>query len=302
MKAVTGEAKHQQQAVPGAVAQPGAPETRFEPLPASISPPPGLIPLPPPGPSDRVPGFADPGPGFADPGPGLPAPLPGIEEPLPTQAFLPGPAPARDDAFWLPTEEVARDAWPERRLRVGRPRGLMAAERPRTVRKPPPELRDPRRGLAALVLLALLATFFAWVTAEPIWLAVGRGVSGTATVTACTGSGVAQRCHGDFTAADGGFTTEAIRLLGVPAGSNADGSQLAARMVGPDSRSAYAGTGAVIHLRWALGLIFLLACGVGIVWATGALRLEDRRSRRRAAIAGLAAPLLLTIGFLAATF
>jgi hypothetical protein len=220
--------------------------------------------------------------------------------PVPGQA----PPPDEDAAIWLPTEEVSRDAWPTVRMRIGRPRGQRSAAQPTTAvpRRRPPAPRRPKIGLVALVVLALAGSFFAWVTAEPLWLSVGRSESGTATVARCVGSGVAQRCDGDFTSLDGRFTIEGVRLLGVGAGERTEGTDLAARVVSIDSRTAYVGGGPVMTLRWALGLALVLACGVGIVWATGALRLEDRRSRRRAAMAGFAAPLLVTLGFLAATF
>ena len=159
-----------------------------------------------------------------------------------------------------------------------------------------------RQALGTLIALALVGTFFSWVSAEPIWLAVGRGNAGTATVLRCTGEGLGQRCAGVFTAADGTFTAEGVRLLGIDSGQREPGTRVAARMVRPGSTAAYIGDGTVMTLRWLLGLLLVVACGLGIVWATGALRLEDRRSRRQAAMAGLAAPLLVTLGFLAATF
>jgi hypothetical protein len=226
----------------------------------------------------------------AVPGPAVPGPA------------VPGPAAAADDdaGLWL-TEDVPRDAWPTPPMRLGRPRGRHP-ERTEPVRTLPPPPRRPRVGLAALVALALVGSFFAWVSAEPLWLAVGRGDAGVATVARCTGGGVAQRCAGDFAAADGTYVTEGIRLLGVTTDQRTEGTELSARMVGSDSGTAYVGGGTVMTLRWALGLALVLACGVGIVWASGALRLEDRRSRRRAALAGFFAPLLVTVGFLAATF
>jgi hypothetical protein len=151
-------------------------------------------------------------------------------------------------------------------------------------------------------VFALLATFFAWVSAEPLWLAVGHGDKGTATVTECTGNGVSQRCLGEFTAAGGAFTAERVRLLGVGE-QDGTGTTMTAKMVGSDSGRAYVDAASgVLHLRWGLGMGLVVLCGLGIVWATGALRLEDSRSRRRATLAGLAAPLLVAIAFLAATF
>jgi hypothetical protein len=256
-------------------------------LPEALSAPTVPVPLP-----AQVPA-AEPA---AEPA-GMPAAVPSA-----VPAAVPGPAPAADDdaGLWI-TEEVPRDSWPTPPMRVGRPRGGQR-ERTGPVRKPPAVPRRPRVGLAALVALALVGSFFAWVTAEPLWLSVGRGDTGVATVARCTGTGVAQRCGGDFASADGTYVTEGVRLLGVTADRRTEGTELPARMVGADSGTAYVGSGAVMTLRWALGLVLVLACGAGIVWATGALRLEDRRSRRRAALAGFFAPLLVTIGFLAATF
>jgi hypothetical protein len=229
----------------------------------------------------------------------VPAPAP--------SAAVPAPAPAVDDEpFWLPTEEVPRDesdaAWPAPRMRAGRPsvhRSRSAADR-----KAPP--RPPRRtgpALTALVVLSLLAAFFGWVSAEPLWLAVGHGNSGTATVDRCTGSGVAQRCVGRFAEANGRFVTGRVALLGVAEAERHAGTTVRARMVGSESRQAYVGTdGLGLHLRWALGLALVLLCGAGIAWATGATRLGDRLARRRAVLASLAGPLVLAIGFIAAAW
>jgi hypothetical protein len=43
-------------------------------------------------------------------------------------------------------------------------------------------------------------------------------------------------------------------------------------------------------------------CGLGLVWVTGARRLEDRWSRRTATLTALTAPLLVAVAFLASTF
>jgi hypothetical protein len=199
-------------------------------------------------------------------------------------------APAADDEqpFWMPVQEMPRgSARPPQRVRPGRPP------------KPP---RRPATGLIALLVFGLLATFFAWVSAEPLWLAVGHGDAGTATVTECTGAGVGQRCLGEFTAKGGAFTAERVRLLGVGE-QRGEGTTVAARMVGADSGRAYVDAAAgVLHLRWGLGIALLLLCGLGIVWSTGALRLETPRARRQATFLSLSAPLLVAIAFLAATF
>ncbi len=164
-------------------------------------------------------------------------------------------------------------------MRVGRPRGPQQPTRT-TVRKAPLPLRPVRHGLAAMVALALVGSFFAWVSAEPLWLAVGHGESGTAIVTGCTGAGVGQRCHGSFAAADGRFTAEGVRLLGVSDEQRAAGTAVAARMVGADSGTAYVADGVVCTCAGCLGL--LLRARLRDRHRLGApapLRLADRRSR-----------------------
>ena len=241
----------------------------------------------------------------------VPAGSPAWDGPTtPVRITVPGHAPDPDDDdgddFWLPIEEVHWDGTPVEptpRTWFGRPRSSPAngaVPRPPMPPKPP---RSPALGLAGTVLLALVASFFAWVSAEPLWLAVGHGDRGTAIVASCTGHGIGQHCRGEFTAASGTFTARDVRLVGVNAAGRANGAQLPARMIAADAQKAYVGAGTgLLHLRWALGLGLVLLCGVGIGWASGALRLPERRSRHRAALASLAGPLLLTAGFLAAAF
>ncbi|MFI7597066.1 hypothetical protein [Actinoplanes sp. NPDC049681] len=188
-----------------------------------------------------------------------------------------------------------------------RPAAEEVPDRPqRTVRPPRHRGREPRRpvsGLLALLVLALVATFFSWVSAEPFWLAVGHGRPGTATVAGCTGSGVAQRCTGEFTTADGAYTVRPIALLGVEPSQRAAGSTIPARMVSTDSRQAYVGaTGVLVHLRWSLGFVLVLLCGLGIAGLTGVRRLETARARRAALLISLAAPLTLLAGFLVTAY
>jgi hypothetical protein len=209
--------------------------------------------------------------------------------------------------FWLTDEEraAAGSAWPipEPRDRLTALPGPGDALRgiPPTHRSRPP--RHPMAGLISLVALGLIAAFFAWVSAEPFWLAVGHGDPGTATVTRCTGSGVAQRCHGSFSATDGSFTVPRVTLLGVDGDVRAGGVPAPARMVGADSRQAYVGAaGPLIHLRWTLGFLLVLLCGYGIAGLTGAHRLETGRARRAAVLVSLAGPVLLLVGFLAAGY
>jgi hypothetical protein len=173
----------------------------------------------------------------------------------------------------------------------------------RSRRSPRHADRHPATALLALVTLALVAAFFAWVSAEPFWLAVGHGERGYATTASCTGTGVTQRCTGRFAAADGGYSVGQVTLLGVSGDRRANGATADARMVSPDSRQVYLGdTGVLVHLRWILGFVLVLFCGYGIAGLTGARRLESARARRGAVLVSLAGPLLLLAGFLLAAY
>ncbi|MFI5932771.1 hypothetical protein [Actinoplanes sp. NPDC051494] len=199
--------------------------------------------------------------------------------------------------FWRTEEDRARDAaWPPQATRDK----LAAGQPPR--RKP----RDPRRpvsGLLALLTLALVAAFFSWVSAEPFWLAVGHGRDGTAVVSHCSGSGVTKRCLGTFAATDGSYSVQDVALLGVDAEQRATGSTASARMVSMTSRQAYVGdTGPLVHLRWVLGFVLVLLCGLGIAGLTGAGRLETIKARRGALAVSVAGPLILLAGFLFAAY
>jgi hypothetical protein len=180
-------------------------------------------------------------------------------------------------------------------------------EPPAKATRPPRRgLRDPRRpatGLLGLLALGLIAAFFAWVSAEPFWLAVGHGDRGSATVVRCTGSGVTQRCTGRFAAADDAYRVDDVILLGVAPERHAGGSVVPARMVSGESRQAYAGdTGMLVHLRWVLSFVLVLLCGLGIAGLTGALRLDTARARHGALLISVAGPLVLLAGFLVAAY
>jgi hypothetical protein len=225
---------------------------------------------------------------------------------LPANTTIPARGTEAAVPFFVPVQTAEDDtAWPTREMMAGRRarfrHAAQPAEKPASASAERPMIRRrPALVLATVLLLSLLAAFFAWVTAEPLWLAVGHGDSGTATVTSCVGSGVAQRCIGDFTATDGTIV-ERITLLGV--GNSGVGSAIAARMVGRTSDQAYVGAALQgLHLRWLVGLGLTLLCGLGIALATGSSRIPDRRARRFAIATSLGAPLLLMIGFLAATF
>ncbi|MET8119293.1 hypothetical protein [Micromonospora sp. NPDC005291] len=212
-----------------------------------------------------------------------------------------GDTPDDDGAFWAPIEQVHWDGTPVRedpapeRDRGSRPAGRRAPSR--TARPP-----DPLPGLAALVALSLVVAFFAWVSAGPFWLAVGHARIGTVVIDDCTGGGLNQRCRGIFTAEDGRFMVHGVRVSGVPAGGDAPGTALPARMTGPDGATAYADTGVGRHLRWLPGLLVVLGCTAGIVRWTGSARLPGRRHRRWAVAAAIAGPVLITVGFLTAAW
>ncbi|GAB1643178.1 hypothetical protein [Krasilnikovia sp. MM14-A1259] len=241
------------------------------------------------------------------------APAPAQGAPAPAQAEPAGPgalpgkrAEGRDipesratvlletSTFWLSDEERAK-------------RGATADPAPPLVGVPPKHRqREPRRplpGLLALLALAMVAAFFAWVSAEPFWLAAGHDVRGRVRVTQCTGDGVAQRCIGQFSTGDGFSRVDRVTVLGVTGDQRAGGTVAPARMVNLDSGQAYVGeTSLLVQLRWVLGFVLVLMCGFGIAGLTGARRLTARRARHGALLLSLACPLLLLAGFLAAAY
>jgi hypothetical protein len=206
-----------------------------------------------------------------------------------------------ESPFWRTDEDRAAAPNPAPDAGTGGTSAQDRADRRRQPRRTP---RMPRRtgsGLFGLVALGLIATFFSWVSAEPFWLAVGHGDKGTATVARCIGSGVTQRCTGSFAAADGTFAVRSVTVLGLDVAHSVPGSTAAARMVNQQSRQAYVGnTGLLVHLRWVLGFVLVLLCGVGIAGLTGTRRLETVRARRTALLISLAGPVVLLAGFLVA--
>ncbi|WP_144122126.1 hypothetical protein [Catellatospora sichuanensis] len=206
---------------------------------------------------------------------------------------------ASTEAFTMPVQEIPRESWIDPRLHGDRRRQEAAPARKRAKRPRPPR----RAGVAMplLILFGLVAAFFSWVSAEPLWLAVGHGKAGTLTVTSCAGSGLTQRCVGEFATPARDFTAASVNVLGPP--GQAEGLSAPARMVGAGSHRAYVtnGTGG-LHLRWMVGLSIVLLCSIAIVFATGAMRLPERHERLAAVGLAFAGPLLITIGFLAATF
>ena len=179
-------------------------------------------------------------------------------------------------------------------------------------KKPIKSPRHPVAGIAAVILLGLLAAFFAWQGAQPLWLALGRGETGTATVARCDPTdggpvtlaeapGATYSCV-TFEADTGSFRAADVTLLGAGEAARTEGTQLPARMLSPEREQAYAADSAGLHLRWAIGLVLVLACGGGTVWASGATRLDRPRSRRIAVLVSFAGPLLLAAGVVVAAY
>jgi hypothetical protein len=156
--------------------------------------------------------------------------------------------------------------------------------------------RRPVVGLVALVVFGLVALFFGWVSADPFWLAVGRGTDGTVTVTRCDSG----QCVGRFTTER--FAAEGVTLSGVSPTERDPGATVPGRMLASDRTWAYAGPAWGLHLRWALGLAVVLLSGVGVALATGTrfLRPLGRRAATGARLLAVAGPLLLFAGMLGA--
>lgn len=231
--------------------------------------------------------------------PVIPTP-PAAHRPVAAGAGQPPAVSAPTEAFTMPVQEIPRESWIDPRLHGGRRAPQEAAPKRKRARPP----RSPRRtgvAMPLLIFFALVATFFSWVSAEPLWLALGHGKAGTLTVTSCAGSGLLQRCVGEFATPARDFTAVSVDVFGPP--GQAEGLSAPARIVGAGSHRAYVtnGTGG-LHLRWIVGLSIVLLCSIAIVFATGALRLPERRERLAAVGLSFAGPLLITIGFLAATF
>jgi hypothetical protein len=273
-------------------------------------------------------------PGDLDPGPHTSL----TREPVPTDAPLwPSPVdrepitvsyvkPDRDrpTESWTGTDWY-RDQDGDDSTGLG-PLGLVTITGRRPVRPPAAPVRaalrtrQPRQataaGLAALVALALVSAFFAWVTAEPLWLAVGHSTAGTVTVTKCVDHGLDRRCVGTFTSADGRFTRTAVPIMGdtppagtgsgtgagAGAGAGGGGERVGApaRMTSAGGHRAYVDVDAAS--RAAIGLALIVLVALAIMRATGVHRLPDRRARVLARLVALAGPLSLLTGMLALTY
>ncbi|MGI5247173.1 hypothetical protein [Dactylosporangium sp. CA-139066] len=198
-------------------------------------------------------------------------------------------APAERTEQWPPPSmRVLREARDERRSAPARPQ-----RRPRRTRPP----RGPLAGLSAMLLLGLLAGFFAWTSAEPFWLDMGHRVRGTAEITACQGDGVLRRCLADF-AAPGREPVDGARVLGLDGGP---GASVAAEMV-PGGRTVYAGNESGLRVRWAAGLGLIALCGILLAWLTGAWRFGRFRDRLIAWTLTALAPLVLGAAIVAAAY
>ncbi|WP_330186293.1 hypothetical protein KZZ52_04595 [Dactylosporangium sp. AC04546] len=208
------------------------------------------------------------------------------DDPTVEAAHLAGAVAVRDHLAGRPEQ------WPTPAMRVMRPPRVA----PGRSKRPPKRLRHPATGLASMLLLALLTGFFAWTSAEPFWLDMGHEVRGTATVTACADTGVLRRCQATFR----NETTErsGVALLGE---KQAPGASVSARMV-PDGRIAYAGAPSGLRVRWTVGLGLVLLCGLMLSWLTGAWRLGRLRTRLGAWALTTAAPLVLAVGIVMASY
>lgn len=194
---------------------------------------------------------------------------------------------------------AAGEVWPPPAMRVMR--------RPRdAARTSPPPKRAPRKvlrprspavGLPAMLVIALLAGFFAWTSAEPFWLDMGKGAAGHAQITGCKGDGVLRRCYATFQS-NAGAEVAGVPLVGA---DNTPGSVLDARMR-EGGRIAYAGNPKGLRVRWTVGLGLILLCGAALCWATGAGRLGRLRTRLAAYTVTTAAPLVLALGVLVASY
>jgi hypothetical protein len=208
-------------------------------------------------------------------------------------------------------ESTGTDQWPAEPMLVGAHRAaLLEREQPTKPAKRPALPTVSRRAeptsrplpnLTALILLGLLTAFFSWVTAEPLWMAVGHSTTGTATVTHCSGQGILRACKASFTAHDESFTAAGVQLVGANSGHLADGTRMPARMVSSSGRLAYAGSQDGLVLRWAVGLGLVALGGFGIALATRANRLPAGRQRRYAVAGSVVGPFLLLVGMMIAT-
>jgi hypothetical protein len=161
----------------------------------------------------------------------------------------------------------------------------------------PKEPRSAKVALPMVVVLALIAAFIAWVSAEPFWLSVGHDIEGTVTVNECEAAGFAPRCEGEFVPEQGSVKLPGVRITG-DAQAKQSGETIAAQAVSLSSGTVYVGDQLGLVLRWGIGLVLLLVCGLCIAWVTGAWRWHGR-ARTVTVLVSLAGPVLLWFGALA---
>jgi hypothetical protein len=150
-------------------------------------------------------------------------------------------------------------------------------------------------SLPALVVLALATAFFAWVSAEPFWLAVGHGHSGTATFTSAEGG----RCLASFVAADGSLTASTVEVAGTRACPT--GTSAPAHMVSTRANRVYVTDQTGLNARWSIGFGLVILCGLAVAAATGAGRVPGWRGSAAAALS-LIGPIVLTAVMLALAY
>jgi hypothetical protein len=192
------------------------------------------------------------------------------------------------------------ELWPPPAMRVMRqPRDDRRSAPQRRVRQRRVRpARGPAAGLSAMLLIALLAGFFAWTSAEPFWLDMGHRERGTARITSCKGTGVLRRCLAEFTRPGLVEPVQGTRLVGL---DEPPGATVAAEMV-PGGRIAYAGNPTGLRVRWAAGLGLIVLCGVVLAWLTGAWRFARLRDRLTAWTLTALAPLVLGAAIVAAAY
>jgi hypothetical protein len=161
--------------------------------------------------------------------------------------------------------------------------------------------RIPRRpwfALPALVVLGLMLSFFAWVSAEPFWLAVGHGHSGVATVVGRTGR---VGCQASFSTNGDEFSVSTVDLAGVTPATCTTGTHYPARMVSAGSHWSYVDQQRGLTARWLLGSGLIALCVAAIAWITGAGRFDGWRRVASLAVS-VAAPIALAAGIIAAAY
>ena len=152
------------------------------------------------------------------------------------------------------------------------------------------------------LFIALVVTFVAWVSAEPVWLAAGHRRPAIATITSCDGTGARRACHAAVTTSGGQLVAQHVLVAGAQPEQQRVDTTLTASMVTDRGRIAYVGDerGLLVRIGMAGGL--LLICGVLLGLASGVHRLPTRSGQLGAFGVSLAAPLLVQLGMLAGTW